>query len=160
LPAVADVVRMSLNVDPPDAPELQRTDPNEYEDAEIVGDTDYRRDELQSFLEDGAWERAFTEWADDTTMDDSEFEIVRDLDLLDRFDFFWDSHADRVGYHAPGLPEDWKERDIHPDIDSWGTVSAINAGLTELGQVVCDVLKDEYIDWETDYEPPDDLPEF
>jgi hypothetical protein len=32
--------------------------------------------------------------------------------------------------------------------------------MTELGQVVCDVLKDEYIDWETEYEAPDDLPDF
>jgi len=72
----------------------------------------------------------------------------------------WDDFADRVGYHAPGLPEDWKERKLHPDLDSWGTVSAINAGLTELGQVVCEVLKEEYIDWEASYEAPDDLPEF
>jgi hypothetical protein len=32
--------------------------------------------------------------------------------------------------------------------------------MTELGQVVCDVLKDDYIDWETEYEAPDDLPDF
>jgi hypothetical protein len=151
---------MSLDVETPAAPELQEMDPNEYEDAEIVGDTDYRRQELAAFLEDGAWERAFEEWAAATDLDESEFDIVLDLDLLERFDFFWDSHADRVGYHAPGLPEDWKERDLHPNIQSWGTVSGINAGLTELGQLVCEVLKDEYIDWETEYEAPDDLPDF
>jgi hypothetical protein len=151
---------MGLSVDVPAPPELEEFDPNEYEDAEVVGDTDYRRDEIETFLRDGAWEQAFSEWAAGTSMEEPEYEIVLDLDLLARFDFFWDSHADRVGYHAPGLPEDWKERDIHPDIESWGTVSSINAGLTELGQIVCDVLKDEYIDWETDYEPPDDLPDF
>jgi len=32
--------------------------------------------------------------------------------------------------------------------------------LTELGQEVCDVLLDSYIDWETEYEAPDDLPDF
>ena len=120
----------------------------------------WKRDEIEEFLRGAAWRSAFEEWAARTEMTDEEFEIVRDLELLSRFDFFWDSHADRVGYHAPGLPQDWKERDIHPDIDSWGTTSAINAGLTELGQVVCEVLKEEYIDWETDYEPPDDLPDF
>jgi hypothetical protein len=93
-------------------------------------------------------------------MNEREFGIVLDLDLIQRFDFFWDSFAERVGYHAPGIPEDWKERDYHPELDSWGTVSSINAGLTELGQVVCDVLKEEYIDWETEYEAPDDLPDF
>lgn len=151
---------MTLDVETPSPPELQEMNPNEYEDAEIVGDTDYRRDEIEDFLHDGAWDRAFEEWAEHTDLDEEEFQIVLDLDLLKEFDFFWDSHANRVGYHAPGLPEDWKERDLHPDIDSWGTVSGINASLTELGQIVCDVLKEEYIDWETDYEAPDDLPDF
>jgi len=151
---------MSLDVAVPAPPELEEFDPNEYDDAEVIGDTDYRREEIEAFLREGAWERAFDEWTEHTDMDEAEFAIVRDLDLLGEFDFFWDSHADRVGYHAPGLPENWKERDLHPDIDSWGTVSSINAGLTELGQIVCDVLKDDYVDWETDYEPPDDLPDF
>ena len=151
---------MGISADVPPPPTLEAFDPNEYEDAEVVGDTDYRRDEIEAFLRDGAWRSAFEAWAARTEVTDEEFEIVRDLELLSQFDFFWDSHADRVGYHAPGLPQDWKERDIHPDIDSWGTTSAINAGLTELGQLVCEVLKEEYIDWETDYEPPDDLPDF
>jgi len=151
---------MTLDVDPPDPPELQAIDPNEYEDAQVAEDADYRREELSAFLEAGAWDQAFEEWAVDTTMDRTTFDIVRDLDLIDRFDFFWDSYAERVGYHAPGIPEDWKQRDIHPDLQSWGTVSSINAGLTELGQVVCDVLKDDYVDWETEYEAPDDLPDF
>jgi len=151
---------MGLDVETPDPPELQAVDPNEYEDAEIVGDTEYRREEIEQFLRDGAWDRAFDEWAAHTDLDAEGFEIVTDLELIRRFDFFWDSHADRVGYHAPGLPEDWKERDIHPGLDSWGTVSGINAGLTELGQIVCDVLREEYIDWETDYEAPEDLPDF
>lgn len=151
---------MSLDVDIPDPPELQEVDPNEYEDAEVTGETEYRRDELEAFLEEGAWERAFEQWADSTDMEEDAFAIVLDLGLLRQFDFFWDSHADRVGYHAPGIPENWKERAFHPDLDSWGTVSSINASLTELGQIVCDVLKDDFIDWETDYEAPDDLPEF
>jgi len=151
---------MALDVAVPDPPELEGMDPNEYEDAEVVGEADYRREEIESVLRDGAWEEAFSEWAADASMTETDFTVVRDLGLLGRFDFFWDSHANRVGYHAPGLPEDWKERNIHPEIDSWGTVSAINAGLTELGQVACEVLKAEYIDWETDYEAPDDLPDF
>jgi len=151
---------MALDVAVPDPPELEGMDPNEYEDAEVVGEADYRREEIESVLRDGAWEEAFSEWAADASMTETDFTAVRDLGLLGRFDFFWDSHANRVGYHAPGLPEDWKERNIHPEIDSWGTVSAINAGLTELGQVACEVLKAEYIDWEAEYEAPDDLPEF
>jgi len=151
---------MTLDVDVPEPPTLEGIDPNEYEDAEIVGDTDYRRDELEQFLRDGAWEDSFERWAADTEMTESDFEIMLDLGMIGEFDFFWDSFAERVGYHAPGIPENWKERNYHPDIESWGTVSSINASLTELGQVVCDVLKDEYIDWETEYEAPDDLPDF
>ncbi|MFB6301629.1 MAG: hypothetical protein ABEH78_02025 [Haloferacaceae archaeon] len=151
---------MSLDVAPPAPPELSAVDPNEYEDADVAGDADYRREELSEFLENGAWEEAFDRWAADTDMDETDWRVVEDLDLIERFDFFWDAFADRVGYHAPGLPEDWKRRDIHPDIDSWSTVSAINAGLTELGQVVCEVLKEDFIDWEAEYEAPDDLPDF
>ena len=151
---------MSLEVAVPDPPELEGIDPNEYEDAEVVGDTDYKRDELEQFLNEGAWAEAFEQWAAETEMSESDFEIMLDLEMIGRFDFFWDSFAERVGYHAPGIPEDWKERNYHPDIESWGTVSSINASLTELGQIVCDVLKDEYIDWETEYEAPDDLPDF
>lgn len=152
---------MSLDVDPVDPPELDPdVDANQYEDAEVVGTSDYRREELNAFLEDGAWAEAWAEWTSSTDLSAEEFNIAAELDLFSRFDFFWDAFAERVGYHAPGLPEDWQERDIHPELDSWSKVSSINASLTELGQLVCDVLKAEYIDWESDYEPPDDLPEF
>jgi hypothetical protein len=151
---------MSLDVAVPEPPELEAFDPNEYDDAEVVGDTDYRREEIEDFLQDGAWEQAFNRWQASTDMEPTTFDIVQELGLLEQFDFFWDSHADRVGYHAPGIPEDWKERNYHPDLESWGTVSSINASLTELGQLVCEVLKEEYIDWETEYEAPDDLPDF
>jgi hypothetical protein len=151
---------MGLDVEQPAPPELEpNLDPDEYEDAEVQGD-DYRREELEQFLADGAWADAFDEWTRDAEVDEEDWRIAVDLDLPARFDFFWDDFADRVGYHAPGIPEDWKTRDLHPDLDSWSTVSAINAGLTELGQIVCETLKREYIDWEADYEPPEDLPDF
>jgi len=151
---------MGLDVDTPPPPTLETAvDAAAYEDVTVQGE-DYRRAELETFLVEGAWAEAFKRWAAEARMDAATWEVVRDLDLLAEFDFFWDSFAGRVGYHAPGIPEDWREREVHPDLDSWGQVSAINAGLTELGQVVCDVLADEYIDWESDFEGPDDLPEF
>ena len=151
---------MSLDVDRPDPPQLEETDPNEYEDAEVVGDTDYKRDELESLLEAGAWADAFDEWAKTTDLDEGAFGIVAELGMIQHFDFFWDAFADRVGYHAPGIPEDWKERDLHPELSSWETVSGINASMAELGETISQTLKEEYIDWETDYEAPDDLPDF
>ena len=155
------MARMSLDVAVPEPPPLSDDlDPDEYEDATVVADTDYRREELAEFLSDGAWEEAFRRWAAETKVTEDEFAIIEELDLIESFDFFWDDFADRVGYHAPGLPEDWQERNIHPAIDSWGTVSSINAGLTEFGQIVCDVLVEKYIDWEASFEPPEDLPDF
>jgi len=151
---------MTLDVEIPDPPELSSAvNADEYDDVEVQGE-DYRREDLQTFLEEGAWEEAFTEWAEDTDIDEAEFQIMQDLELVQEFDFFWDDFADRVGYHAPGIPENWREREIHPELDSWGSVSGINAALTELGQQVCDVLKSDYIDWEASYDAPDDLPDF
>jgi len=150
---------MTLDVETPDPPELEAVDPNEYEDADVGGD-EYHRSDLETFLAEGAWEEAFDRWATDSEMAPSTWHVVEELELIAQFDFFWDSFADRVGYHAPGIPEDWKERNYHDGLDSWSVVSAINAGLTELGQIVCDVLKDDYVDWESAYEAPDDLPDF
>ncbi|MFB6068346.1 MAG: hypothetical protein ABEJ90_00270 [Halobacterium sp.] len=149
---------MTLDAPVPDPPNLEG-DPDEYEDVTVEG-TDYHRDDLQEFLEDGAWEQAFESWAADTDLDREAFEIAVDLGLFDEFDFFWDDFADRVGYHAPGLPENWRERELHADLDSWGTVSGINAALAELGAEVSRVLKDDYVDWEAEYDAPDDLPDF
>ena len=153
---------MSLEVEPPEPPTLEYVDPNEYEDATVSGgdDVDYRREELEAFLVEGAWEEAFDTWTDDTDLTEREFQIATDLELFAAFDFFWDDFADRVGYHAPGIPEDWRERAYHDDLDSWGAVSNINAELTSLGQLVCEILKADYIDWEAEYEPPEDLPDF
>ncbi|MCL9816909.1 hypothetical protein [Natronocalculus amylovorans] len=151
---------MTLDVDIPEPPEPTDIDPNQYEDAEIIGDTDYRRDEIKELLQAGAWRDSFEEWAASADLTEDEWTIVEDLNMIEQFDFFWDDFADRVGYHAPGIPEDWKERNLHPELTSWETVSGINAGLTELGQIVCDVLKEEYIDWEASYDAPDDLPDF
>jgi hypothetical protein len=151
---------MTLYVSPPEPPELEPMDPEDYEDVEVVADSDYRREELGEFLEDGAWEEAFDIWREDTDMDERTFAVVEDLGLFERFDFFWDAFADRVGYHAPGVPEDWKERDIHPELNTWERASTINAELAEFGQIVCEVLKANYVDWESDYEAPEDLPDF
>ena len=152
---------MSLNVERPPAPALETgMDATEYENADLAGGKDYRREELQAFLTEGAWAEAFDRWAATTDLATEEFEIAEELDLFSEFDFFWDDFADRVGYHAPGIPEDWKERDYHPRLTSWETVSSINASLTELGQIVSDILKDDYVDWEAEFEAPDDLPDF
>lgn len=152
---------MALDVPVPDPPALkQEVDASDYEDAEVVGSDDYRRDELSTYLREGAWEEAWERWAGDTLLSVDEYEVVRDLSLFEEFDFFWDDFAGRVGYHAPGIPEDWRERAYHSGLETWNQVSNINASLTELGQIVCDVLEEEYIEWESEFEAPSDLPDF
>jgi hypothetical protein len=150
---------MGLDVETPDPPELPEVDAGTYDDVEVQGE-EYRRQELEDLLAEGAWADAFDEWAAHTDLDEEEFAVAEDLGLFEEFDFFWDDFADRVGYHAPGIPEDWRERELHPELDSWETVSGINAALAEFGDTVSETLKEEYIDWEADYEAPDDLPEF
>ncbi|CAI49439.2 uncharacterized protein NP_2696A [Natronomonas pharaonis DSM 2160] len=150
---------MGLDVTPPDPPALPEQDTDEYEDVDVQG-TDYRRDELETFLHNGAWEEAFERWAAETDLEERAYDIADDLGMFEAFDFFWDDFADRVGYHAPGIPEDWKERELHPELSSWETVSGINAAMAEFGDVVSRTLKEEYVDWEADYDAPDDLPDF
>jgi len=151
---------MTLDVDPPAPPELDTTvDASDYDDVD-VDPSEYHREDLEAFLRNGAWEQAFEEWARDTDLDEAAFEIVTDLQLVRQFDFFWDDFAQRVGYHAPGLPEDWRERDLHPELNSWDTVSGINAEMAALGRTVSDTLKADYVDWESDPDLPDDLPDF
>lgn len=151
---------MALDVEPPEPPTLSGdTVAGEYDDIDVQG-TDYRREEITDHLHNGAWERAFNEWASHADVTVEEFEIALDLGMFSDFDFFWDSFAERVGFHAPGIPEDWRERELHSQLDSWNSVSAINAGLAELGQVVSSVLKEDYLEWESDFEAPDDLPDF
>jgi hypothetical protein len=151
---------MTLDVDPPAPPELDTTvDASDYDDVD-VDPSEYHREDLEAFLQDGAWEQAFEEWARGTELDEPAFEIVTDLELVRQFDFFWDDFAQRVGYHAPGLPEDWRERNLHPELNSWDTVSGINAEMAALGRTVSDTLKADYVDWESDPDLPDDLPDF
>jgi hypothetical protein len=153
---------MGLDVATPPPPELSADGSvAEYDDVEVADtEGDYHREDLESFLAADAWETAFAEWTEHTDLTEEEFAVAADLALFEEFDFFWDAFADRVGYHAPGLPEDWRERDLHPDLETWETVSAINAAMTELGRTVADLLEAEYVDWEGEYEAPDDLPEF
>jgi hypothetical protein len=144
---------MSLDVDVPEPPSLDPV-------GDTDGESDYRREEIETFLEGGAWERAFDEWAATTDLDEEEFAIARDLGLFSLFDFFWDEFVSRVGYHAPGIPEDWREREIHADLEDWETTSSINAALAELGRITGALLTEEYADWGEEADIGEDLPDF
>lgn len=144
---------MGLDVDIPEAPTLEPPPGDE--------DDEYRRKDIQNHLEGGAWEEAFNQWKRETELQADAFEIARELELFEEFDFFWDQFAQRVGYSAPGIPDDWDRAGYHDELTSWRQASSINAGLAELGQLVCDILKEEYLEWEDeDWGDDLDLPSF
>jgi hypothetical protein len=98
---------------------------------------DHRREELEGLLREGAWQGAFEEWAEHTLLTDAEFEAVRDLGLVERFDLYWDPATDEVGYRAPTLDD--AEREAFDDPDG------IEAELDSLGRVVSEPLENDYL---------------
>lgn len=137
---------MTLDVDAPHPPDLTI----EVSDGTSQGSpTIERRADIEAMLHDSAWRGAFADWAAHTDLTEAEWSIVLDLELVADFDFRWDGAAEQIRYEAPSIPDDWRERDLHPDLETWATVSAINTGLDELGQTVADLLETEYIDWDT-----------
>ena len=107
-----------------------------------------RRADLEAMLHDNAWQGAFAEWSSHTDLTPEEWAIVEDLDLLEKFDFWLDPPEAQVRYSSPELPEDWRERDLHPDLADWAIVSAINGALDDLGRTVADLLETEYVSFE------------
>ena len=146
---------MALDVPVPDPPDLSnRGVPSEFREVEAVGtEVDYRREELEEILRDGAWQEAFDEWAAYTDLSESEFEAVRNLGLFHRFDFFWDSSEERLRFDAPRVPDD-VDADTLPDSLSSETRTTINAALEELGQTTIGLIADAYLDW-SEAEPSD-----
>ncbi|MDS0474271.1 hypothetical protein [Natrinema sp. 1APR25-10V2] len=137
---------MTLDVETPEPPTLRGPqDPGDYdavdEPDERTGDST-RRENLADFLEAGAWEDAFDEWAADTYMNESEFRAVRELGLLEELDFYWNPSAEDVGYRVPTVPEDLTTQ--YDDIDE-GEVEDVQDELAELGRTVSEVLENDYI---------------
>jgi hypothetical protein len=78
----------SLDAEPPAPPELAvGHDAGKYDDTD-PGSDDYRREELQEYLHDGAWVEGFGEWAATTDLDEDDWVIVVDLGFVTGFD--WD----------------------------------------------------------------------
>lgn len=144
---------MALDVEVPDPPELPTAqDPNEYPGvADVEGEGDFRRGEIETFLHDGAWREGFEEWTEHTDLTEAEFAAARELGLLRQFDFFWDGGARDVDFYPPEAPDDWRDRDVE-GLDS-GTVSTIDNAMVDLGRTVAEMLE-SYVEWDSD-EPPE-----
>lgn len=139
---------MGLDVDIPASPSLVEGQAID-DDRRIEEGADVRRADLESMLAAGAWVEGFEEWAAHTDLDTPEWQVVMDLGLVEEFDFFWDASEGRVGYSSPGIPPNWRQQELHPELDSWSTVSSVNAAMSELGETVARVLTQKYVDWDT-----------
>ncbi|AHG01442.1 hypothetical protein HALLA_03375 (plasmid) [Halostagnicola larsenii XH-48] len=138
---------MSLDVEIPEPPTLDSPqDPGDYdavvEPDERVGDST-PREALATFLRDGAWETGFDEWRDQTYMTLDEFELVRELGLIDEYDFYWNVAAEDVGYQSPPVPADLPAP--YDEMFDRGDIQGIEEELDELGRTVSDVLETDYI---------------
>lgn len=135
---------MPIEDEVPDPPSLSGPQTRgQYEsialDEDDTIDDDYRREELEEFLQDDAWDDAFGEWAATTSLTTEDLEFVTDLGLIDRYDFYWNPRTDDVGYIAPTIPDD-----ARGSIDP-GDADEIDAELDELGRVVTEVLENDYL---------------
>lgn len=138
---------MALDVEVPDPPSLRDPQhPGAYEAVDVTEELpsdDHRRDDLAAFLRDGAWERGFEEWAEHTFLNEEEFDIIRDLSVIEAFDFYWDPNQDEVGYRAPTLPD--PVPDPYDDVVDRELREGIEGELDDLGRVVSEVLENDYV---------------
>lgn len=134
---------MSLDVSTPDPPSLHGPQPRgPYES---IGnpvadpDDDYRREEIKTILANGAWNDAFEEWANQTSLSEANFEVAAEQHLFDEFDFYWDAITDEVGYRAPTLPQA-----VRTGLET-GAADDIDSELDTLGRVVSEMLENDYL---------------
>ncbi|MDY6764095.1 MAG: hypothetical protein SV377_00135 [Halobacteria archaeon] len=99
-------------------------------------------------LEEGAWEEALDEWKRTSNLTDEDLELIKELGLLEEYEFFWDPHVGRVGFESSSIPKNWKSQDYADKIKSWGQVSKINMALSDLGDIGRRILEEEYLELE------------
>ena len=132
---------MALDVQPPDPPsqtDEQARTTDEATDASEAADEDYRRDEIEAVLADGAWVEGFEEWTAGTDLVESEFDLLVRHGVFDQFDFYWDPSGDQVDYHAPTPSDDVREA-LGPAADD------VESELDALGRVIAETLENEYL---------------
>lgn len=134
---------MALDVSVPDPPSLSGPQPGgEYEAIDTtaeVAEDDYRREEIQQILEDGAWHDGFEEWTTHTGLTADDFESVVERGLIDKFDFYWEPATDEVGYRSPTFSESARSE------LGVGDVADIESELDSLGRVVSEMLENDYL---------------
>jgi len=143
MPQAVQSVRMALDVEIPDPPDLSnRGKPRDFEMPDSEGSPDFHREDLEALLHDTAWTMGFEEWLDRTDLTTEHVEAVTELGLFQELDFYWDPADERLRDDAPAVPADWREREETADLDS-SDVSLVRSELQDLARTVREALEDE-----------------
>ena len=131
---------MALGVEPPDAPDVtNRGFPSGLgADETVENGADFRREEVEAVLREGAWREAFGEGAEYTDLNADEFRAVRDGGLFERLDFYWDPVDGALEFEVPSSA----------DIDGADDLASRARGeLSDLAETVVERTEDGYVDW-------------
>ncbi|WP_324663517.1 hypothetical protein [Haloarcula sediminis] len=128
---------MALDVQTPDPPELTDSESRDSGHADGRGE-DYHREDIETALAEGAWVEGFEEWAAETELAESEFDLLVRHGLLDQFDFFVGTDGDGVDCHVPTLSDDAREA-----LGREADIEAVESELSTLGRVVAATLERE-----------------
>ncbi|WP_262175131.1 hypothetical protein [Haloarcula laminariae] len=124
---------MAIDVQTPDRPEL-----TDDESRDNDADEDYHRDDIEAALADGAWAEGFEEWASETDLAESEFDLLVRHGLIEQFDFYVGPGGDGVDYHVPTLSDDAREA-----LGSGADIEGAESELATLGRTVAERLERE-----------------
>lgn len=132
---------MTLDVETPAPPDLtNRSLPAAIDPDETVDATgDLRRGELETAFHDGAWGDAFEEWAEYTDLSEAEFRAVHDAGLIDELDVYWHPESGTIEFETPPIPDV-----VGGDT---GLAPRAESELSDLGEILTDVLADGYLEW-------------
>lgn len=125
----------------PDPPDLtNRSLPEGFDpDAALDSIADLRRGELETALRESAWSGGFEEWATYTDLTDEEIRSISEAGLFEALDFYWDPIDERLRYEVPAVPPH-----LAGETELGATVAT---ELATLGDVVIELLAEEYVDW-------------
>jgi hypothetical protein len=132
---------MTPDLPTPDPPTLTETEPPAESGTSADGDAseEYRRDELETLLEDGAWAEGFETWTAETSLTASEVALLRRHDVFDQLDFYWNPADEGVAYRVPQFSDDLREA-LATDRDAQELASELES----LGGVVSSRLAADY----------------
>lgn len=112
----------------------------DFETVETESEADFRREEVEEVLREGAWDEGFREWAEYTDLSEEEYRTAHERGLLEELDFYWDPGSESLRCDVPDVLADESSRDDF--------ASRVRTELTDLGETVTGRMADGYVDWD------------